>query len=154
LADAFLSRIHEAGERISELEIAGIVRSVIEASEIDHFYESPVSATSIHRADMVVWSDDFEPWIGNPLLVEVKGQLRTQSDMSRAIWQLASMLDRTREGWGLLIFQGEGVDLGDLDLSNSRVLVLPIENLLELLRDRSLGDVLRQLRNLRVHGKG
>ncbi len=158
LADELLDRVRgvmvgpEGTSR--ELAFEEIIRTAIEASGIDNLYYSPKVVSESARADMAIWSDDFEPWLSNPVAVEVKGPLQRQAELAEAALQLTDVLGRTRDGWGLLIYQGEVLEPEAPWHSAPRVLFAPIEKFLELLRDRSLGDVLRRMRYSRVHGKG
>jgi hypothetical protein len=104
--------------------------------------------------EMAIWSDDFEPWLKNPVLIEVRMQLRSRSQLQSALDRLTKHLDDTCTAWGLLIYQGPDFEPGENQNGDPRVFVLTIERLLESLRDISLGDLLHRKRNLRVHGRG
>ena len=153
LADELLGQIRSRGQ-ISERETLTILNDVLRASGIES-----TSVSSEHRhepgikMDMAVWSDDFDPWIGNPLLIEVKQLVADSAALTKEVGRMGATLAKTGTEWGLLICQ-----LGDFhpgeELKKSRVLLMTVEDLLESLRDQSLGDILRKLRNRRVHGKG
>jgi hypothetical protein len=153
LADKLLALIH-AKEPLKEQDLEMIIRDVIGASGISSMSYPSEMMTSAVRVDMAIWSDDFEPWIGNPLVIEVKSQLRSRSELRDALGQLTKILDRTHTEWGMLIYQRADFVPGEEALRNSRVFIVTIEHLLESLRDTSLGDYLRRLRNMRVHGRG
>ena len=104
-------------------------------------------------ADLAVWSDVLEPFVGNPLLVEVKARIRGKTDATRAVRQLASYVGASGSRWALLLF-GEGPDPEGSAWVNSppNVLVLSLRSLLETLRTRAFPEVVRDLRNRRVHG--
>lgn len=103
--------------------------------------------------DLAVWSDVLEPFVGNPLLVEVKSRIRTKSSASRAVRQLGSYLGASGSRWALLVY-GEGPDLENIPWSPElpNVLILPLRSLLEDLRTRAFPEVIRDLRNRQVHG--
>lgn len=104
-------------------------------------------------ADLVVWSDVLEPFVGNPLLIEIKARIRGKSDAQRAIQQVASYLGRSGTQWALLLY-GDGPPAEDQVWSDGHptVLVLSVRSLLETLKTRAFPEVVRDLRNDRVHG--
>lgn len=104
-------------------------------------------------ADLAVWSDVLEPYVGNPLLVEVKGRIRGRGDVQRATEQLSSYLTASGAQWGLILYV-DGPPVEDEAWSGCppNVLVLPVRCLLELLRTRAFPELVRDLRNQRIHG--
>jgi hypothetical protein len=104
-------------------------------------------------ADFAVWSDVLEPFVGNPLLVEVKARIRGKSEATRAVRQLASYVGASGSRWALLLY-GEGPDLESQPWKGSapNVLVLSLRSLLDTLRTQGFPELVRDLRNRRVHG--
>jgi hypothetical protein len=104
-------------------------------------------------ADFAVWSDVLEPFVGNPLLVEVKASIRGKAEANRAVHQLTSYLGASGSRWALLLY-GDGPDPEGQAWSESppNVLVLSVRSLLEALRTRAFPELVRDLRNRRVHG--
>lgn len=104
-------------------------------------------------ADLAVWSDVLEPFVGNPLLIEIKGRLKGKADATRAIRQLASYVGASGSRWALLLY-GDGPKLEDQSIANvvPNVLVLSLHSLIESLRTQAFPEVVRDLRNRRVHG--
>lgn len=127
-----------------------VVGDTLRASGADVLAESPAHDLG---ADFAVWSDVLEPFVGNPLLVEVKGALRSNTDVNHALRQLASYVEAAGSRWGLLLY-GEGPDL-DAEVwarTPPNVLVLPLRSLLSSLRTQAFPELVRDLRNSRVHG--
>jgi len=153
LADELLARIR-GGTNLSERDLEMIVGEALTASGIAARSRPSEIMSPDGGVDMAIWSDDFEPWLKNPVLIEVKRQLRSRSQLQNALDQLAKHLDKTHTEWGLLIYQGPEFEPGEGKNGDPRVFVLTIERLLESLRDTSLGDFLHRMRNLRVHGRG
>lgn len=104
-------------------------------------------------ADFAVWSDVLEPFVGNPLLIELKAKIRGKAEAARAVRQLTSYLGASGSRWALLLY-GEGPDAEGQAWSGTppNVLVLSLRSLLEALRSRTFPEVVRDLRNRRVHG--
>jgi hypothetical protein len=104
-------------------------------------------------ADFAVWSDVLEPFVGNPLLIEVKARIRGKGEASLVMRQLSSYLGQSGARWALLLY-GDGPDNDEVAWPEvpSNVLLLSLRSLLESLRTRSFPEVVRDLRNQRVHG--
>ena len=104
-------------------------------------------------ADIAVWSDALQQFVGNPLLIEVKSRIRGADELRRAANQLFTAVTSRGGNWGLLLY-GQGPR--DRALSPKglppTVLVYSIGELIEQLRTRSFAGVIRDLRNRRVHG--
>jgi len=153
LADRLLTLIRKNVGPLKEKDLEMIIRDVIGASGISSVSYSSEMMTPAGRADMAIWSEDFEPWVGNPVVIEIKSQLRGRDHVDDALAQLERILDSTHTECGLLIYQGDQPDFPK-SVRHSRIFVLTIEQLLDSLRDTSLADLLRKLRNQRVHGRG
>jgi hypothetical protein len=155
LADELLNQLRDSKEPLSGQDLEKFVREVIQASGIaSSYYASEGKVPTVAGADIAVWSDDFEPWLGNPLLIELKSNPRSRSELKGAIDDLTKTLDNTHTDWGLLIYRGADFQPGEKVPVDPRVFVMTIEELIESLRDTSLGDLLHRMRNLRVHGRG
>jgi hypothetical protein len=91
--------------------------------------------------------------VGNPLLIEVKLRLRGQSDARNVLNKLALHLSASGTRWALLLY-GEGPTPQDQAQITTppNVLVLSLRSLLEALRTHAFPEVVRDLRNQRVHG--
>jgi hypothetical protein len=155
LADELLSRVRGAGA-LSREDLEEVIRAAIAASGGAIISSSSVWSQSGDQAhlDLAIWSDDFEPWIGNPLMIGVDSALRDRLALKVALDQLTRSLDDTHTGWGLLIYRGPDFPLDDEVALHPRVFVLKLEQFLDKLRETGLGDLLRGLRKLRVHGRG
>jgi hypothetical protein len=103
--------------------------------------------------DLAVWSDVLEPFVGNPLLIEVKYLIRGTAAARDALHQMALFIGKAGARWGLLLY-GEGPAPDDpvWAAGPPNVLVLPLSSLLDELRTRAFPELIRDLRNKRVHG--
>jgi hypothetical protein len=113
-----------------------------------------VKATEPDRgADLAIWSDVLESYIGNPLLVEIKNAIREPGDVRRFLQELASAVQRSGTRWGLLLYMdGPPSDDRAWKACPPTILVHSLPALLEAMRDRSFPEIIRDLRNRRVHG--
>lgn len=127
-----------------------VVADALRSSGADVVVTSPTRGVG---ADFAVWSDVLEPFVGNPLLVEVKARVRGKAEASRALRQVTSYLGASGSRWALLLY-GDGPDPEGEAWAGSppNVLVLSLRSLLKALRTRAFPEVVRDLRNRRVHG--
>lgn len=149
-ADELMAVLNRSLESSDWQSIEQVVGEVLDFSGTDVVV---MSETPKLGADFAVWSDVLEPFVGNPLLVEVKAKIRNQVDANRAVQQLTSYLGASGSRWALLLY-GEGPDSEDQTWSEipPNILVLSLRSLLESLRTQAFPELVRDLRNLRVHG--
>jgi hypothetical protein len=86
-------------------------------------------------------------------LVEVKGEVKGKTDVTWAIWQLAQQVSASGSMWGVFLY-GAGPEFDEETFAGSppNILVLSIRSLLERLRIQAFPELIRDLRNRRVHG--
>lgn len=127
-----------------------VVAAALRSSGADIIVASPKRDMG---ADFAVWSDRLEPFVGNPLLIEIKISIRSNAEANSAVQQLASYLGPSGSQWGLLLY-GDGPDPEDQAWSDSppNILVISLRSLFGALRARGFAEVVRDLRNRRVHG--
>lgn len=148
-ADEFIGNysdiiMHSRGWQLEEL-----VASAIRASGVEIVSES---FRENARVDLAVWSDALQSSVGNPLLIEVKRKLLSKQEFRRAAEQLASAARDAGSTWGLLLY-GEGPTKLDFSwIPMPTVLIISIREILEAMRTATFVDVVRDLRNRRVHG--
>ena len=99
--------------------------------------------------DLAVYSTDLEFVVGNPLLVEVRHRLPSNS--RQVIDRLAHSAFAIRVPWVLLV-HGSGVDTPIAPGTPPNVLVMPFELLGEAPERGQFVDLVRQLRNRAAHG--
>jgi hypothetical protein len=127
-----------------------VVSEALEYSGTDIVVTSP---TRDKGADFAVWSDLLETLVGNPFLVEVKSRIRNREDAVRITNQIAAYVSASGSHWALLLY-GDGPD-PDSDWwaqTSPNVLVLSLKSFLDGLRSRTFPELVRDLRNNRVHG--
>lgn len=150
MADDLIRVLEHAVAMNDWRSVEQIVADALRSSGAD--IVSKARDSDVH-ADFAVWSDVLEPFVGNPLLVEVKARFRSNADVIRAARQLASYVDASGCRWALLL-HGEGLDRSarPWDAYPPNILVLSLRSLLDSLRTRAFAEVVRDLRNRRVHG--
>jgi len=101
--------------------------------------------------DFAVWSSDLEPMITNPLLIECKYSLRSQSDVNEAIGRMFRALEAIPHGWGIVLYK----EAGKVSKATPRslpVVFVSAEDFINGLRDTGLAEYVRKLRNGAFHG--
>lgn len=147
-ADSYLQGSLQMISSVRPIELEALVANALRDAGVD------VLATSRDRnagADLAIWSDDLQPFVGNPLLVEIKAQLQGTKATSEAAQQLAKHVAASGGIWGLLLYGSGPEEPRSLP---PNILALSIGSLFERLREESFDDIVRDLRNRRVHGVG
>jgi len=145
----------ELRSAIDSNDYRGVERVVVQAlrgSGADIILEASAPGLG---ADIAVWSDALQPFVGNPLLVEVKSRFRAPDELRRAAERLFGAIASRGGNWGLLLY-GQGPHNRPVHLKGlpPTILVYSISDLIDELRTRSFAEVILDLRNRRVHGGG
>jgi hypothetical protein len=142
-----LRGLDEAGERPTETELVGILAQALEAGGASPVVEGGPDA----RFDLGVWDAELEALVGNPLVIEVKTELRDADSTVRALAQVERYLVATGGRWALLVY-GSGNDAMVRDVAWTRpVLTSSLRELLAALSDASFSQYVSRLRAERVH---
>ncbi len=147
--DELLPKLREAvaerqGRRFEEL-----VACAIRSSGVEVVAEAPIDD---RRFDLAIWSDTLQPLVGNPLPIELKLRLENPSELRAALQQCLRSAHAAGSTWSLLIY-GEGLSSKDKVWSTTAptVLAISIDELIREMRVTPFVDIIRRLRNLRVH---
>jgi hypothetical protein len=151
-ADELQEQLKALSDRGREVEIVQLVREILEKSGYSTIATNPL-LESDKRADIVVWSEEFGPWIGNPLLIEVKKVVRGK-DWRGMIDQVLNYLQLSQTRSALILY-AKTADTPDISpsISPPNIFFLDIHQLLTAMRTKSFAKVMIDLRNRRVHGK-
>jgi TIR domain len=149
-ADEFLSSLDQLTPPTDWRSIELLLADALRSAGADVVATSPTGDTG---EDVAVWSDVLEPFVGNPLLIELKLRLRDRSDARRAVGHLASSTETSGSRWAMLIYCDGPADTDELWSSiPTNILACSFRWLLEGLRTKSFPELVRDLRNRRVHG--
>jgi len=150
LANTLIDKLTSLGSQASEQVIAEIVLTALKAGGLSAFSYSSTRDTG---ADISVWADELGPSVGNPFLIEIKKSLTDTEQFLSASAQVSAYLQRSNARWALVLYlSGPSSEPGLPQLSTSKVLFLRVRGLLNELRHNSFAEVVRHLRNRRVHG--
>ncbi len=151
VVDGLLARVR-ADERIMHDELVSIIAVAIQESGVAA--QAAVSRRPAGEeipADIAVWSDELTSFVGNPLPIEIRSSLVTQSDTEAAAQTIMRAMIGARARWGLILYRKATPDALHA-LNKFPVLAMSIEDFLEGLRTRSFARIVTDLRNRTVHG--
>jgi len=148
--DELIDRFDRSLESQDWSDIHQIITIALKSSGVDVVVSSPYHNKG---ADFAVWSDVLESFVGNPLIVEVKIRIRDKFGAMDAMGQTASYIRASSAQWGLLLY-GDGPDEKSdwWHAAPPNVLTLSLRTFLTHLRTRTFPEIVRDLRNNRVHG--
>jgi hypothetical protein len=145
VADQLLAKLAQTSPR----EFEDLIYNAIKASG------APTIARGSEAEDLgidfAVWSRDLEPTVTNPLLIECKSSLRSQSDVNEVIGRMFRALAAIHNGCGLVLYK----EAGKASMTAPRslpVVFVSAEDFINGLRDTGLAEYVRKLRNTAVHG--
>lgn len=102
--------------------------------------------------DFLVWSEAIQPYLGNPLPVEVKWRITASTDLDKVLRRLSEVGSRTQASWRVLVAGTLPERSAHVVRKYPNILVFSATDLLTKLRTRPLSRVLVEQRNQRVHG--
>jgi hypothetical protein len=143
-----LHQLHETGDTITSEQFETLIASAIRASGAANVSEGRATDRGI---DLAVWLEELSPWLGNPVAVQLRLNVRNIPDATQAIRELEQAMARSDIPWGLLIYLTATTDL-DHVVCMPNVLIVSAEQLLKRLQHASFADLVRQLRHQRIHG--
>jgi hypothetical protein len=145
VADQLLAKLSQTGPR----EFEDLIYEAIKASGASTIARG--SKIEGQGMDFAVWSSDLEPTISNPLLIECKSSLDTQSQVNEVIGRMFRALEAIPNGCGIVLYKEAG------NVSRSAPKSLPVffvsaDEFISRLRDVGLSEYVCDLRNKASHG--
>ncbi|HUW94152.1 MAG TPA: hypothetical protein VMW58_00045 [Anaerolineae bacterium] len=151
-ADELIAQLERLGDHAAGRDLERLVVSALEQSGI------PVVARSDEPdigADLAIWADELESWVPNPILIEIKVNLKSE-EQARRLSNLVSSYREASDADLALVLYASGPPRG-LEwhrLPGSGVLFLEVRELFDRLRESSFAEIVRELRNRWAHGGG
>ena len=145
-ADAYLQGSINLAETLRGAELEHLIARALSEAGVEVVTSAPGKDDGV---DLAIWSDALQATVGNPLLVEIKAQLPARGLTSEVAQRLARYVSDAGGRWGLLLYGSGPEKIKNLP---PNVLALSIVALFEHLKNRSFEEVVRDLRNRRVHG--
>ncbi len=149
-ADRLLARWHGADQAEAGPILEDVVVEAIRLSGVDTASRSGGNGDE-KGFDIAVWSEDLEPWVTNPLLIEIRATINSEAALQATAQDLFRAMGSTGVRWSLLIY-GHSPTAPQRVIGVPNVLAISAESFLRGLADSSFGELVRKLRNERVHG--
>jgi hypothetical protein len=147
-AARLLSKLNGIKGETTEHVLQEVVVEAIRQSGVDTISESGGADRGV---DLAVWSEDLEPWVNNPLLIEVKTNIDSRAAWEATVLNLLRPMGSTGAHWSLLIYLHSPLDPAHV-IRAPNVLAISAVEFLNALQAMSFGELVRKLRNERVHG--
>lgn len=147
---------HDLRQRLhateTERELADVVADALEATNALVVRE----ARQPHggRPDLAIWLDELEPLVGNPVVIEVRKNLRNSRELKQATEQVESYLRDSQARWALLVYQNGSDALMASVPAMLGIQYISAEALIDALERGALPAAVATYRNRFVHGVG
>ncbi len=154
-ADELEEKLATLGVQVRETEITQLVILALEKSGYTIIANNPLigQGKNVGHADIVVWSDEFGPWIGTPLIIEVKSYFRKQMNWGEAAQQLLKYLQLSQTRSGLVLYTSmQTFPNNIMSQFPPNIFFLSVHQLFTALRTKNFAEIMVDLRNRRVHG--
>jgi hypothetical protein len=150
IVDDLLNRLKSFGLMPTENDIFNTVREALEAGKIKVQEQSKQSEESLA---FVVWIDELQPYFSNPIKIEVKGSICTSEQAKEAINQVLSYMSLSNVTTVIVFAAQISEEAMNVISSYPNLYFFDLSEILHKLRQESLGQIIRQERNSRVHGR-
>lgn len=151
------NKIFELKHRLDNLdpgtagyELENFVSDLLKESGISVIQQSKMPDVG---ADIAIWSDDLGAILGNPILIEIKRNIRNRSQALQVTNQLLSYLQKTNSRFAIVLYL-EGLPSSRIQEFSKQfnVLFFQLGDLVEQLQNKSFADTIRIRRNTIAHG--
>jgi hypothetical protein len=150
LANNLLNQLNNLGENPLEHDVQYIVQTMLETSGIPAW---AAPNNSLPRPDFAVWIDELEPYFGNPILIKVSKQLSTAMQAKYVVEQVLYHASLSSVTVVIIFASRISSDAFEFVSSYPNLYFFSLDNFLERLREESFGQIVRNERNARVHGR-
>ncbi len=154
-ADELEEKLVALGIQVRETEIIQLIRLALEKSGYTIIANNPLigHGKNVGHPDLIVWSDEFGPWIGTPLIIEVKSSFRKQINWSEAAQQVLEYLQLSQTRSGLVLYTSTQTFPNNIvSQFPPNIFFLSVHQLFTAMRTKSFAEIMVDLRNRRVHG--
>lgn len=147
-ADRLLAHLSHISSVRPPLGLESFVESLLKQGGVTTMATSLTTPGRWHY-DIAVWIDELQPYVGNPLPIEVRYEIPEPAELQR--------LNRKVTGggspWVLVLHVQDSIDPSDAwSRLPSTILHIRIADLVEKMRTSTFPDVVRDLRNRAIHG--
>ncbi len=152
-ADELLQQLNELLDtplHLSLEKILQIVQIVFDASQVLNRDKSLKSHDS--GFDFGIWVPELEPYFGNPIPVDIKLTLTTSSAVKAATDCISKRMSSLNMSAAILLVVEISPGVEKILEKHPDIYAFSLTSLVEKLKHKSIGEILRDERNARVHG--
>lgn len=148
--DIYLREVEQA---VAMGDGLGLERIVAEALKMAGVQTLSTSPSKDEGVDLAIWSDALQHYVGNPLLVEIKTKIRSSADATQIANRLSKQIALSGTRWGLLLYAESPLGIVLKEGLAPNILSMALPMLLERMRTKPFPDIIKEMRNRRVHGE-
>ena len=149
-ADEYLLLLDENGINITEQELVNIVANILKDAGVEAVIESQIHN---ERIDIAIWSDSLQSLYGNPIIVEIKRFINSESNLLCAVNQVKQYMNVSGANLAIILVNSVSEELALSSIMND-IILITIRDLLERLRIHTFAEVISELRESYSQGKG
>lgn len=151
------NKIHELKNRLNDLdprvpgyELENFVADLLKEIGISVIKQSNRSDMGV---DFAIWSDELEAILGNPILIEIKRNIRNRAQALKVTNQLLSYIEKSNSKYAI-VFYLEGLPSNRVQELTNRfnILFIRLGDIVEQLQNESFAEIIRVRRNIIAHG--
>jgi hypothetical protein len=150
VANDLLEKLNALGKTPSAHSLKSIVLEILGASKI------PTKAQHNHpdlHHDFSIWVTELEAYFGNPIPIDLKGQLQTAGQAKYAAEQTLTYMTLSSARTALLLATQITPEARQIAATYPNLYFFDLYEFLKRLEQESLGKILRQARNARVQAR-
>lgn len=136
--------------KIRGIQFEELVGQLFKKLDLETFAQNRAKEKDF-QADFSLWIDELNSIVGNPIIVETKSS-SDQAILNDAVIRLSEHLKKYNSKVGFLIYNNPSdKQFNNLFLFSPLVISISIQELLQQLTEKSLSEIIIQLRNKAVH---
>lgn len=148
-ANELIKEVELLGDNITEIDMERFVTSALSKSGINTMASSLIPDKGI---DLSIWVNELEPFISNPILIEFKKYLNNRNQVESLYNQILSYSISSGLRMAIIFYKEAPEELlSSFDCYFPNIIFLKIPDFLKEVRNKSLGNYLRELRNRIIH---
>ena len=144
------NKLNELGPSSAGYALERFVADLLKESGISVIQQSDKPDTG---ADFAIWSDELAPVLGNPILIEIKRNIRDRAQALKVTDQLTRYIEKSNSK-SAIVFYLEGLPSDRVQKLSERfnILFFRLGDIVEQLQNKSFADTIRSRRNFIAHG--
>jgi hypothetical protein len=148
--DKYLQQVEQAVHAHEYLRLEHIVAEALKEAGVETMSTAPGTDEGV---DLAIWSDALQHYVGNPLLVEIKATIRSSVEAAAIASRLSKQVAQSGTRWGLLLYAQALPNAVFRETLAPNILAMPLPVMLERMRTETFPDIVKEMRNRRVHGE-